>query len=291
MIDFTASVTALMRDLIARVPELSHIDAGQVLTFARHGATASAGPFATCHCLTLPTSEPGYYYWLDRCTGEMTRRSPYFVTESPTVTIAGKPIRYLISFALPRFCDQSLSRAPKRVFYADMPDWVAKLDTIVHELYHIAPDGHGLRAARHADGREMVRMHDRHFHREVAGMVQWYLASAADPELRAFLECDFDGLVKRHDRVVATTFRTFPSFPQRYAVPLAVQPPVPTCSRIQPLRRRCLPTAYTERDLVVRAFLADRQIADRRLEKRAPGLTRRSTAAASVMVAAAGNQR
>ena len=33
------------------------------------------GAYATCHCLTLPTSEPGYYYWRDRSSGEVTRRS------------------------------------------------------------------------------------------------------------------------------------------------------------------------------------------------------------------------
>ena len=254
MIDYTAHLTALMGDLILRVPALSHVDASRLLVFARPGATSSAGPVATCHCLTLPTSEPGYYYWLDRLTGEMTRRSPWFVTESPQVTIGGRSIHYLISFALPRFCDQALDRSPKRELYPDLPDWAAKLDTVVHELYHIDPGARGLRAARGADGRETSRMHGRRYRWEVAGMVRRYLASGADPEVRAFLECNFAGLVRRHGGVAATTFRTFPSFPQRYAVPLDVQPPAPAGARIEPIRLRSIPIAYTEADLVLRPF-------------------------------------
>ena len=75
------------------------------------------GAFATCHCLSLPPSEPGYYFWRDRDTGRITRRSEWFVTKSPTVTIGPRQVKYLISFALPRFCDQSLDRSRKERFY------------------------------------------------------------------------------------------------------------------------------------------------------------------------------
>ena len=47
--------------------------------------------------------------------GELTRRSEWFVTKSPSVEIAGRSIHYLISFALPRFTDQSLERSRKRM--------------------------------------------------------------------------------------------------------------------------------------------------------------------------------
>ena len=47
---------------------------------------------------------------------------------------------------LPRFCDQSLERSRKAELYPQgTPAWVAKLDTIVHELYHIDPDESGIR--------------------------------------------------------------------------------------------------------------------------------------------------
>src|SRR5256885_11520502 len=41
-----------------------------VLVFARSGRTTAEGAFATCHCLSLPASEPGYYFWRDRSRSE-----------------------------------------------------------------------------------------------------------------------------------------------------------------------------------------------------------------------------
>ena len=70
-------------------------------------------------------------------------------------------------------------------------------------------------------------------------MVTTYLASRPEPDAYDFLQFDFDELEARFGGVVATTFRTFPSFPQRYIEPLALQP---SCeadadgARIQPLR-------------------------------------------------------
>ena len=86
MINYTDRLTLLMRDIVSRVPTLSFIDPDDVLLFARAGRTDAEGAFATCHCLSLPPSEPGYYFWRDRDTGRITRRSEWFVTKSPTVT-------------------------------------------------------------------------------------------------------------------------------------------------------------------------------------------------------------
>ena len=259
MIDYTAHLTRLMRDLTARVPDLSHIDPDRVLVFARHGRTGSAGPFATCHCLTLPTSEPGYYYWFDARTGEMTRRSPYFVTRSPRVTVGGRTIHYLISFTLPRYCDQRLAGSKKERFYPGEPDWVARLDTVVHELYHIDPARAGIRRACDDEGREAAGAHAHGFFEQVASIVRRYIGSRPDPALVEFLHYDFAGLTAKYGGVVGTTFRTFPSFPKRYAVPLDLQPVSPPCSRIQPIRRVSGPTAFTERDLACREFFATRR--------------------------------
>ena len=73
-----------MRDIVSRVPALSFINMDDILVFARFGRLHTDGAFATCHCLSLPPSEPGYYFWRDRATGAMTRRSEWFVTKSPT---------------------------------------------------------------------------------------------------------------------------------------------------------------------------------------------------------------
>ena len=73
-----------------------------------------------------------------------------YVDEIRKITKA--PIKYLISFVLPRFCEQTLDRSWKAELYGRVDPWVAKLDTIVHELYHIDPVRPGIRRMERADG-------------------------------------------------------------------------------------------------------------------------------------------
>src|SRR5437879_3702162 len=111
MINYTERLTLLMDDIARRVPQLSFVDIADVLVFARAGRTNAEGAFATCHCLSLPASEPGYYFWRDRSTQRITRRSEWFVTKSPSVKVGTRRLKYMLSFSLPRFCDQSLDRS------------------------------------------------------------------------------------------------------------------------------------------------------------------------------------
>lgn len=258
MINYTERLTLLMHDIVSRVPTLSFIDLRDILVFARAGRSSAEGAFATCHCLTLPASEPGYYFWRDRDSGHITRRSEWFVTKSPSVTIGARPVKYLISFALPRFCDQSLDRSRKERFYHESDAvWMAKLDTVIHELYHIAPDLSGIRRIDRGDGTFSANCHGHHFFSQVAEMVRTYLATDPDPAVYDFLRHDFAGLEERHGGVVGTSFRTFPSFPQRYLEPLAVQPPCDpelAAVEVEPLRPRRGPQRFTEDDLHIRHF-------------------------------------
>jgi hypothetical protein len=255
MLNYTERVTALMHDIVRRVPRLAFIDLDEVLVFARFGRTAADGAYATCHCLTLPTSEPGYYYWRDRRSGEVTRRSPWFVTRTPDVTVGGRRIKYLVSFALPRFCDQALSRSRKRTLYRGAEDWIAKLDTVVHELYHIDPDDVGIRKVARADGARSLWSHGPEFYEEVAAMVRQYLATNPSPATYDFLRHDFAGLQSRHGGVSAATFRNYPSYPQRYVEALAEQPDDPPVSApLAPLPRQYQPRRYADGDLMVREF-------------------------------------
>jgi hypothetical protein len=260
MINYTDRLTLLMQDVVSRVPTLNFIDIRDVLVFARGGRTRAEGAYATCHCLTLPASEPGYYFWRDHDSGRVTRRSEWFVTKSPTVSVGNRPIRYLISFALPRFCDQSLDRSRKERFYhpAEEP-WIAKLDTVIHELYHIAPDFNGIRRIERGDGTYAANCHGHHFFSQVAEMVQVYLASRPDPAVYEFLRLDFDQLERRYGGVVGTSFRTFPSYPQRYIERVAEQPPDPEDPDmrgvlVEPVRASRQPAGYTEDDLHTRQF-------------------------------------
>lgn len=249
MLNYTQCLRRLIGDVVVRVPALGHIDASRLLVFARVGRTGADGPIATCHCLTLPESEPGYYFWQDVETGRVLRRSVWFVAKTPAVTIDGQPVHYMLSFALPRFCDQRLSLSRrKQALYAGAPDWIAKLDTIVHELYHIDPSGTGLRMMSNGSG---CRYHSPGFLDSVAQLVHAYLASEPDPKLYAFLQGDFDHLAGRYGTIVGTTFRT--SYPQRYLEELPHQPPEPLVD-VVPLNVAPRRAQYTDADLALRRF-------------------------------------
>ena len=260
MINYTERLTLLMHDIVSRVPTLAFIDMADVLVFARNGRSNAEGAFATCHCLTLPASEPGYYFWRDRTTQRITRRSEWFVTKSPVVTLGPRAIKYLFSFTLPRFCDQSLDRSRKERFYPGAAPWIAKLDTVVHELYHIDPQLAGIRRIEREDGTCSANCHGRQFFEQVADMVQAYLDSGPSPDTYDFLTRDFAALESGHGGIVATTFRGFPSFPQRYIERLPEQPPCETDANgvtVEPLRAHAQATRYTEDDLHIRQFMAN----------------------------------
>jgi hypothetical protein len=134
---------------------------------------------------------------------------------------------------------------------------MAKLDTVIHELYHIAPDLTGIRRIDRGDGTYSANCHGHHFFSQVAEMVQTYLASQPDPATYEFLRYDFDELESRFGGVVGTSFRTFPSYPQRYIEALADQPPcAPEVAHVgvEPMQPRRRSTRYSEDDLHIRQF-------------------------------------
>ena len=259
MINYTERLTLLMQDVVTRVEALSFINMADVLVFARQGRTNAEGAFATCHCLTLPPSEPGYYFWRDRDSGRITRRSEWFVTKSPAVSVGGHDIKYMISFALPRFCDQTLGKSRKERFYPGGDNaWIAKLDTVVHELFHIDPNQNGIRRLDRGDGTYSTHCHTPRFFEQVAEMVSAYLDTRPDPSAYDFLRNDFESLESRFGGVVGTSFRTFPSYPQRFLERLSTQP---ACEldvagvEIEPLRGGPPQQIFSEDDLHVRQFL------------------------------------
>ncbi len=132
--------------------------------------------------------------------------------------------------------------------------WIAKLDTVVHELYHIDPAGAGIRQLASDDGEQSSQCHGPAFYLDVATFVKAYLRTQPDPAIYEFLRYDFAGLTTRYGQVVATTFRNFPSYPQIYLDPLAEQPQGPETPEIVPLRRVSQPRLYTQQDVITREF-------------------------------------
>ena len=98
-------------------------------------------------------ASPGYYFWRDRRSGAITRRSEWFITKSPTVE---RRMHNRSNTSSRSACRGSaIKRSPrsrKHALYPGAEPWIAKLDTIVHELYHIDPTNAGIRRIVRADG-------------------------------------------------------------------------------------------------------------------------------------------
>jgi hypothetical protein len=84
-------------------------------------------------------------------------------------------------------------------------------------------------------------------------MVRSYLASGPNPDLYQFLQQDFRQLVDRFGGVTATTFKNFPSYPQRYMEALEAAPIDPAV-KVERLKPQTQPLVYTADDLHLRQF-------------------------------------
>jgi hypothetical protein len=89
-------------------------------------------------------------------------------------------------------------------------------------------------------------------------MVSEYLDTSPCPSTYDFLKHDFDTLEALHGGVTGTSFRPFPSYPQRFQERLADQPPcAPELQAVdvEPWREPTPRSCFTERNLHVRQFL------------------------------------
>ena len=133
-----------------------------------------------------------------------------------------------------------LSRIRKQVHYAGQPNWIAKLDTIVHELYHIDPERPGIRRMERADGTYSANCHG---HRFFETSWRWSTVPGdAGPIQRPTTSCsyNFDELTARFGGVVGTTFRRFRrtrSATPRCSTRSPRRRPTSTC-RVEPLKVR-----------------------------------------------------
>jgi hypothetical protein len=109
-----------------------------------------------------------------------------------------------------------------------------------------------------ADGTYSANCHGDRFFEDVVEMVRQYLDSRPESQTYDFLQYSFTELTEQFGGVVGTTFRSFPSYPQRYTAVLDPQPPPPSelahC-RLDPMKPLRVATRFTEDDIVVREFL------------------------------------
>lgn len=171
--DFTHHMRVLCQDIIERTPNLRHIDLNRVLlTITR---ARSRRPFGLQAKVTPMRFSQGKLTQKRR--GWNYQVQQYFVGEIE--------ILYLMSFCLPRFLDLAFEE---------------KMITIIHELFHIAPEFNGdLRrhAGRYYQHSHSKKKYDQHMHQ----YVEAYWKSNPDRGLSDFLRHSFEQLHERHGGV------------------------------------------------------------------------------------------
>lgn len=194
-IDFSRAMTGLCADIVARTPDLAHVDLSRTLVSItaarngrRHGLQARVTPLRF------------------RGGGLTTiyRGRPYQVQR---VILEGREILYLVTFVLPRFLNR---------------DFDDKLVTVFHELFHISPafDGdlrrHNGRYCAHTASQKKYDAH-------MAKLANAYLRDGANPDCYAFLRYSFAQLCRRHGMVTGLHLPR----PQLVPVPLTSLRPGP----------------------------------------------------------------
>lgn len=176
--NFTDHVRRICEHMTIALPELAHIDLGQVaISFAQARSRVAHGIQAT---LTPMRFESGALISLHRGRRYTVQRLYDRTT--------GREILYILTIYVPRFFCHPLRE---------------KLATIVHELWHISPEFNGdLRrfAGRcYAHGRSQ-----KEYDAEVDQITAAWLALNPPEELLAPLRLTFGELQQRHGQIVGT---------------------------------------------------------------------------------------
>ncbi len=178
--NFTEQMRRLCADAVVRLPDLAHIDVGQVVTaFAQTRKQTAYGLYAS---LTPMRFEDGSL---------ISRRGRRQYTVQRLFTADGREILYILTFYLPRFMDLSFQE---------------KLTTIFHELWHVSPEFNG--DLRRHPGRCYAHSHSqKEYDAHMERLADQYLASSPPESLFEFLKFRFSELHAKHGRVYGTKVR------------------------------------------------------------------------------------
>ncbi len=148
-LNVTLAVKRLVRDVAARVPELSHVRANRVLVVAGEARRASRA-----------TIRPAHFK-------ETRARTGLGAREKPLIRVKGRKILYVITLRPLWFLESSARE---------------RIETILHELYHASLrfDGTLHRGRRHS------RLPRGRYNRRVRTLLERYLAIAPEEILAPF---------------------------------------------------------------------------------------------------------
>lgn len=172
--DFTSHMHRLCQDMVARLPELQHVDMQRVAVgFAQNRQPSRYGLYAS---LTPLRFAGGQRY--------MVRRGKCWVMQR-VVDASGREMLYILRFYLPRFLDLPFSE---------------KLLTVMHELWHIGPKFDG--DLRRFPGRRVAHgPNKRHFDGQSQQLMEKWLAQKPPESLYAFLKLRCDELLRAYGSI------------------------------------------------------------------------------------------
>jgi hypothetical protein len=177
-LNLTGELERLIRDIVARTPELAHVAPEKLLVCVSSGRPGSGGSLAKIHPLRFAGGEKS----VKRRRG---RRS--VLCTMPTITHQGEEMLYVIYFMVPRFLELSFRE---------------KLITIFHELYHISPECDG--DIRRFPGRNYAHgWSTKAYNLQMATLVDAYLERLPERSALDFLDGNLASLRSRHHAIVA----------------------------------------------------------------------------------------
>jgi len=189
--DFTTAMRRICDDMVRRLTELGHVDMAHVaVSFAQ---ARRGGPWGTWASLTPMRFAGG---------AETTNRRGRTYGIQRLVGPDGQEMRYLLTFYLPRFLDQTLAE---------------KITTVLHELWHIGPAFDG--DLRRHDGRCFAHgASQRQFDDFAARLGERWLSLDPPEDLYAFLRLSFAELSEKHGGIYGHRI------PRPKLIPLAAAP-------------------------------------------------------------------
>ncbi|MDR0327941.1 MAG: hypothetical protein LBI05_06575 [Planctomycetaceae bacterium] len=174
--DYTAAIAAVCGDICFRVPELHHIDMSRVAVGISQ--TKHSAPFGIFASTTPLRFENGESYQQSR--GRTWTVQRHYRPD-------GIEYLYILCFYVPRFIELSLSQ---------------KLETIVHELYHVNPLFNG--DIRRFAGRQFKHGSMKRYDQTVERLVQHWLKQDPPSDLWEFLCYNFRDLVAKYGQPSGT---------------------------------------------------------------------------------------
>jgi predicted metallopeptidase len=179
--DFTHNIRLLCEDIVSRLESLKHIDMSRVaVSFAQARSGTRAGMYATLTPLRFPGGK-----------SHTIRRGRKWSMQK-VKDHNGHDMLYILNFYLPRFLNLPLRE---------------KLDTVVHELWHVGPrfDGDirrfGDRCFAHGPSKKQ-------YDRQVSQMVNQWLEQSPPDSVYDFLQSNFRELEARYTRIIGSKMPT-----------------------------------------------------------------------------------